>query len=246
MREIRTFVRAGSSARGFSLIELLLVILIIAVLISLLAPSLKQVKDRAERVAAFSRFAGLGKGFIAYTADFKDTWPYLTDPNATWTILRAPHIDMGVEYWDIYCWWHVPLSELVYKLPWTDVSFRQNRRELPGPTPFWYSSAFLADPRFFVPSSRVGRNQWRATRVDEVLFPSRKALLVNGGAWDDGKKSSSPLPMVFADASAAEVPSNATLGWNPNGTGSWDPGGGFFAPIAGMTTLEGVRGRDRQ
>lgn len=236
---------AATGRPAFTLIELICVIFIIGLLIALLAPHLRGVRKSAERTIALSRLAEHGRAFAAYTGDFRDTWPYLTDPQATYTVLRAPGIDIGVEYWMIYSWWHVPMSELVYKVSWQDALFRNSRRDPPGQTPFWYSCTFLADPGFFT-KGRTGRNQWRATRVDEVLFPSRKALLINSTGWETMQFPEHSLPMLFVDGSVENVPGNLTTSWDPNGTGLWNPGGLFVVPIPGMTTAEGVRGRDKQ
>ena len=235
----------ATSRPAFTLIELICVIFIIGLLIALLAPHLRGVRTRAERTIALSRLAEHGRAFAAYTGDFRDTWPYLTDPKATYTVFRAPGIDIGVQYWMVYTWWHVPMSELVYKTSWRDDVFRNSRRDPPGHTPFWYSCAFLADPGFFT-KGRTGRDQWRATRVDEVLFPSRKALVINSSGWESENFASQDLPMVFADGSAEQVPRSLTTSWHYDGTGTWNPGGLFVLPIPGMTTAEGVRGRDKQ
>lgn len=237
--------KSATGRPAFTLIELICVIFIIGLLIALLAPQLRGVRKSAERTTAFARLAEHGRAFAAYTVDFRDTWPYLTDPNATYTVFRAPDIDIGVQYWMVYSWWHVPMSELVYKVSWKDAVFRNSRRDPPGQTPFWYSCAFLADPGFFT-KGRTGRDQWRATRVDEVLFPSRKALVINSSGWESENFATQDLPMVFADGSAEQLPRSLTTSWDYNGTGAWNPGGLFMVPIPGMTTAEGVRGRDKQ
>jgi len=67
--------------RGFTLIELLVVIAIIALLMSILMPSLAKVKKQAQSVACMSRLKSWGLLFKLYTDDndgyFNEGWGYL-------------------------------------------------------------------------------------------------------------------------------------------------------------------------
>lgn len=58
-------------ARGFTLVELLVVITIIAVLIGLLVPAIGKVRDIAKRSSTEATFASLGTGIETYKADTK-------------------------------------------------------------------------------------------------------------------------------------------------------------------------------
>ena len=75
--------RAGMPARrrarlGFTLIELLVVIAIIALLVSILVPSLKQAKELARTVACRSNMHGLAMATIVYTHDWEGYFPHGT------------------------------------------------------------------------------------------------------------------------------------------------------------------------
>lgn len=64
------------SSRGFTLIELLVVIAIIALLISLLIPSLKRARDSAKAVTCRSNMRQVALGMTLYTQDYEDqVWP---------------------------------------------------------------------------------------------------------------------------------------------------------------------------
>jgi prepilin-type N-terminal cleavage/methylation domain-containing protein len=61
---------------GFTLIELLVVISIIALLVSILLPSLNQARETAKRVLCLSNLKQMGLGTFQYVGDNKDLLPY--------------------------------------------------------------------------------------------------------------------------------------------------------------------------
>jgi len=78
---------------GFTLIELLVVVAIIALLISILLPSLARARELAKRTTCAANMSGMGKGFYTYATENADAWP-VAAPNSL-TINNAP-----VNYWD--------------------------------------------------------------------------------------------------------------------------------------------------
>jgi prepilin-type N-terminal cleavage/methylation domain-containing protein len=61
--------------RGFTLIELLVVVAIIALLISILMPSLARARELSKRTVCASNVKGIGLGFASYAAANNDAWP---------------------------------------------------------------------------------------------------------------------------------------------------------------------------
>lgn len=62
---------------GFTLIELLVVVAIIALLISILLPSLSKARAQARTTLCLSRIAQLGKSVLIYSNDYNETPPFL-------------------------------------------------------------------------------------------------------------------------------------------------------------------------
>ncbi len=85
-------VRLTSKGSGFTLIELLVVIAIIALLASILMPTLQKAREFANRSACMSQFRAHGSGYAMYAQDYNDyvlttidrvNWPGYTSGNVT-------------------------------------------------------------------------------------------------------------------------------------------------------------------
>lgn len=76
--------------RRFTLIELLVVIAIIAILASMLLPSLQKAKDQAKKTSCTGRMKQLGLCYAMYTNDSDDTMPYQMVASGGLTAAQQP------------------------------------------------------------------------------------------------------------------------------------------------------------
>jgi len=98
--------RSPSSSRvraaGFTLVELLVVIAIIALLLTLVAPTLFRGKDEANNVACKQKLSEIGKTFLLYRSHHEDKFPSSTGVRFLLAPWKAKEIDQNERYAKIY------------------------------------------------------------------------------------------------------------------------------------------------
>jgi len=75
--------------KSFTLVDLLVVIVTIALLIAVLVPGLARAKPLAYRMVCGSNLAGIGKAILLYSQDNDGDFPVAGGPEASWSTLGA-------------------------------------------------------------------------------------------------------------------------------------------------------------
>lgn len=236
--------------RSFTLIETLLVVVLLTILSAMVFPSVSSFRGRARAVKSLAQLKQHAGVFAAYATDQRGFFPYVTDPRATWSVLRNPDRDAAVvvAYFGAHSAWNVALAHEYYAGDHLSPVFQSPDEETGfwPRTSYWYSCAMLADPRFWNRRFREGAHQWRATGSHEVVFPAQKALLLDSFAWriDFALGQQIPCRVALTDGSATSIAPGRLGDSHPSGEA---PG---LGPIHGTAwppthhTTDGVRGRD--
>jgi len=244
---MRSMRKDSARQRGFSLVELLLVIALIAILIGLTLPVLQEVRDDARDVASLSNLRQHGTVLQMYANDSDGYWPYFRSPEPAATDTRF--------FEQIWLWDHFLVTHGYYGLAdefqvFFNPSFRHPGRQ-PGRTSYLYASTHLTSSAYWSTDTRSGRDQFRAVRVGDVTYPSDKAVLVE---WhpvhslptysrSDLGPPEGQFAFAMSDGSARREPGSALLPAVREGDWHLEEGMMFMGTV-GLHTVHGVRGRD--
>ena len=246
--------------RAFTIIELMVIILVIAILIGISIPAISVVRDRAKEAVSFSNLRTHAQAITAYTADNADSFPYFTVPGEMAEIDNPPFAVSNLQYFDMHRAWHLGLAWDYYSLNHTAEIFRSPRTRDPGDfdiifADYLYPCAFIASPDYWTAEGRrEGTSQWIGTYVHQVRYPSSKAVMVESRPYLDEvslpqEALQTALPMSFVDGSTAGLRGTLRIRGYDNGDGYVNSIYGavhYINFLDGLHTVSGVQGRDKR
>lgn len=226
-------------ALAFTLIELLVVIAVIAILASLLFPTLTRAKTKAQTTRCLSNLRQIGLGLSLYTSDHNEKFPFINEPwermefVETWKLLN-PYINTNGSFY-LCPADRGPGNFIVVQQFGRAIGVRTN--DLPFANSYWFWVAFFAQ----------GSDFWslrpQPSAVSDVRYPSQK-IIMDCEAIDSKDKSQvgndaagaftlpqihgrGRWPTLFVDGHAAITwyPFELTGVHHQSGVWNMDPGG---------------------
>ncbi|MCL4740715.1 MAG: hypothetical protein KJZ54_00770 [Phycisphaerales bacterium] len=239
---------------GFTLIETILVVLLTALVVGLLLPTLGSARASARDTVSIANMRSHAQVLAAYAADWDDHFPAFADPKATLSVVRGCDEVLVFRYFETVWAWRYALCEGYYNGALGHASFfhpAADPNRHPDDTKnlgisYLLSSAFLAAPAYWEPETRTGPSQWGHSRLSSASFPAQKALIteVHPVRWLPLPRGEDGIGLAFLDGSAGRFAKADLIEPYRNGEGSWD---GTWLPVGiyGMHTIRGWDGRDR-
>lgn len=184
--------------RGFTLIEILVSIGIIAVLIGIALPALSGARQRASDVVGLSNLRQTGLVFESYTQTFNGWLPFAYEGTQFSTTPRVPPEALSSDsHWALSKYWSSLFHEIAPWREWFQMwTFPDPRRSVDEPwiileqggalsngvSSLRYSRALFARPEIWEVGEMVEDRDsvLRGVRMSEVRFPSSKVSLFDG------------------------------------------------------------------
>jgi prepilin-type N-terminal cleavage/methylation domain-containing protein len=204
-------------AGGWTLIETLITVAIVAILAAIAIPVSTSMKKRAYRAGAVEKLKSLGAAFVSYTADSGGELPWEDAPGTDdWQAAADPANAKA---------WYNALPDLMMHPPLGDLADNPQRMYsddyplfLPG-APYPKSDKKLGKPYFAMAmNSRLQRKDDSGVKIrgtlSSILAPQRTVVFLERGM--PGDKETNPGQRGF-DAGAKANPRAFAARWNGKG-----------------------------
>ena len=211
------------NAIGFTLVELLIVVAIIAVLVAILLPALSRARDAAQTLQCSANLRSIGLAFRGFTLDHKDRLPgpasITNNPTITW----ANHLNR--EYFKNTTNGMTPNAPIQIKTPVagtlscptyqpsknSTIAYSYNKEANGGGNNTNDAQPWGVE---IIPASRVDPAFLRyflGAKVSRFKNPSRKLLVMEGESTAEchGVKGASPINLAEGPASGYPAWSNS-------------------------------------
>ncbi len=192
---------------GFTLVEVLVVIAVIAVVIGLLVPAIGHIRKLARETAALSGLRQCGIALEQYTALDRGALPYLATPGKPEQVILSEY-NLGVVNTPSYfrgqsTYWMTALQRVGLDLPELSAVTKTSQDRPALSAFYWLTHAAFARPEYWEGTQTPSKPElYAGVRMDEVTYPSGKGLLCDVSQFEADE---SVWGVWFGDGSASRM-----------------------------------------
>jgi prepilin-type N-terminal cleavage/methylation domain-containing protein/prepilin-type processing-associated H-X9-DG protein len=238
----------GGCRKGFTLVEVLVSVGIVAVILAIVLPALASAREQGRRVKCLVTMRGLHLESTSWQGPndgkLPSAWDYpqLVYSNDLANIPESGSSVIGFSFTDQVRFWQGPfiangwdLSADINKLACPSALRRIGRGDCIARGSYWYSIALFTSANLWSSEDdlvMIPNEKRQSVRLEDITFPSAKAMFFESESWHDSAKpiwlgGPGRANVVFVDGSARATDfQNAVTGRRYEGDDRLIPGGG--------------------